>query len=465
MKRHYTLSGLLLCLMTLFTLSASAQPDKDYLCFTANTAGSTVKLVKSGSPTAIALEYSTDGTNWNDYTIGTTTSTLITLTNEGDKVYFRNKADEVTGFSTSTSAYYRFIMTQSIAASGNVMSLVDKTCQTTTIPCDYCFYYLFYGCKVLTSAPALPATTLEANCYNGMFNGCSALTTAPELPATTLEANCYTNMFSGCKALTTAPELPATTLAAECYKRMFVSCSLLDDIKIAFSAWPTTTCTSSWVSGVSSTGTFSCPGGLSTETIGISNTPSGWDVKNTYDLAITSETGWASMCVNLPLQVPEDENVKVYYASAASGSTITLTQIEAGTVMAAKTAVIVKGTGTVSFPIAGEAGTSFTNLFQGSSVGKACNAGENYVLDAAMSSEDKVNFSSYAGTTLTGHEVYIPVSAVGGASSIQFRFDNGLDPDAEYVIVTYQEGGETKTVVCKTTDLEKIEWLKGADVE
>ena len=37
MRKHYTLSGLLLCLMTLFTLNASAirggdnTPDKDYL--------------------------------------------------------------------------------------------------------------------------------------------------------------------------------------------------------------------------------------------------------------------------------------------------------------------------------------------------------------------------------------------------------------------------------------------------
>ena len=63
-----------------------------------------------------------------------------------------------------------------------------------------------------------------------------------------------------------------------------------------------------------------------------------------------------------------------------------------------------------------------TNLFQGSSVAKACNAGENYVLNASKSSDTNVHFSIYTGTTLTDHKAYLPKSAVGGASSIQFRF-------------------------------------------
>jgi hypothetical protein len=45
-----------------------------------------------------------------------------------------------------------------------------------------------------------------------MFDGCTSLTTAPALPATTLAANCYSYMFYGCTSLTSAPALPATTL-------------------------------------------------------------------------------------------------------------------------------------------------------------------------------------------------------------------------------------------------------------
>ena len=57
---------------------------------------------------------------------------------------------------------------------------------------------MFYGCAALTTAPALPATTLADNCYTGMFAGCTALTTAPALPATILTSGCYQDMFYDC---------------------------------------------------------------------------------------------------------------------------------------------------------------------------------------------------------------------------------------------------------------------------
>ena len=606
MKRNL-LRFVLLSVMGLFTLGASAQ---DYLCLTANTADSKVTLTKKNTPGDVTLQYSTDGTNWYDYTIGTE----VALVNANDKVYFRNTGTAET-FSKDTGNYYYFVMDGSIAASGNVMSLIDNSCTATTIPSSYCFTFLFNNCTGLTSAPNLPAETLAESCYWAMFSGCTGLTTAPELPATTLAENCYSNMFSncsglttapalpattlaegcynnmfykctilttapelpantlaaycyyqmfyncsglttaptlpattlaetcyygmfqssglttapalpattlakgcyqamfsscisltaapalpvttlaekcyssmfsncsglttaptlpattlaagcysqmfnGCTSLTTAPELPATTLAEKCYDQMFTNCTLLttapelpatntavgqcynrmfygckklESIKVGFNAWEkakaqgtlsTTTVTASWVSSGLSTGEFMCPADLP-ETRTTSNIPSSWTVKNTYDLTVSG--AWASMCVNLPLTVPE--GAMVYYASAVEGSTITLTQIPANTVMAAKTAVIVKkpaeGT-TVSFPIAIKDATitpCTDNLFQGSSVAKACNAGENYVLNASKSSDDNVHFSIYTGTTLTDHKAYLPKSAVGGATgSIQFRF-------------------------------------------
>ena len=90
-----------------------------------------------------------------------------------------------------------------------------------------CYYYMFYKCTSLTTAPKLPATTLKSDCYGYMFNSCSSLTTAPELPATTLAKSCYSNMFSYCTSLTTTPTLPATTLANYCYSNMFSYCSSL----------------------------------------------------------------------------------------------------------------------------------------------------------------------------------------------------------------------------------------------
>ena len=194
----------------------------DYLCFTAEQAGSTVAMAVNGTPTkGQAFEYSTDGTNWSVFTPGTTT---ITLANVGNKVYFRG---DNTTVGESNSIYYKFVMSGKMAASGNIMSLLDKTCQSTTISNKFCYYSMFRDCANLTTAPTLPATTLQSNCYNSMFNGCKSLTTAPALPATTLAISCYDNMFNGCTSLTTAPALPATKLANDCYYYMFNSCTSL----------------------------------------------------------------------------------------------------------------------------------------------------------------------------------------------------------------------------------------------
>ena len=194
----------------------------DYLCFTAEEAGSTVAMKVNGSPTkGQAFETSTDRTNWSVFTPGTT---RITLANAGDKVYFRG---DNTTVSESPSIYYKFVMSGKIAASGNIMSLLDKTCQSTTISNNYCYNAMFQDCTSLTTAPALPATTLVDHCYDSMFYGCTSLTTAPALPATTLADNCYNSMFRDCTSLTTAPALPVTTLADSCYDSMFYNCTSL----------------------------------------------------------------------------------------------------------------------------------------------------------------------------------------------------------------------------------------------
>ena len=117
-----------------------------------------------------------------------------------------------------------------IACSGNIMNLLDYATVTAgnhPTMAEGCFAGLFYEDSLLTSAPALPATTLSASCYRAMFNGCTSLTALPALPATTLTDHCYHDMFKSCTSLTTLPELPATTLAEGCYNHMFCNCNNL----------------------------------------------------------------------------------------------------------------------------------------------------------------------------------------------------------------------------------------------
>ena len=196
---------------------AEAAPLGNWLCFTAEEAGSQVFYKTTGDkePT---IYYSFNGKNWDQLKYGET----ITLEEKGDKVYI--KGDNPDGFSHSDEEYTTFFMYGRIAASGNVMSLIDGEVTTTKIPNSNCFRCLFKECQSLTKAPELPATELTQSCYAIMFAGCTSLTEAPELPATTLAASCYYYMFSDCISLKEAPALPATNLASACYFCTFINC-------------------------------------------------------------------------------------------------------------------------------------------------------------------------------------------------------------------------------------------------
>lgn len=189
------------------------------LWFTANTAGSTVRINPYWSISGVTLETSTDWNTWSSYTMWNT----ITLSNVWDKVYFRNTSTTNTSFSTSDTKYYWFIMNWSISASWDVNYLINKN-STTTVG-DYWFLQLFRNCTALTTAPELPATTIWNFSYFNMFNWCTNLKTAPSLPATITQQYCYYAMFVNCSNLEMLPKLPATTLANFCYQQMFQWCS------------------------------------------------------------------------------------------------------------------------------------------------------------------------------------------------------------------------------------------------
>ena len=115
---------------------------------------------------------------------------------------------------------------------------------------------MFNGCTSLTTAPALPVTTLTGSCYKSMFQGCTSLTTAPALPATTLTNSCYSSMFKGCTSLTTAPVLPATTLTGFCYQYMFDGCTSLTTVTCLATDINASNCVLNWLKEVAATGTF-----------------------------------------------------------------------------------------------------------------------------------------------------------------------------------------------------------------
>ena len=85
-------------------------------------------------------------------------------------------------------------------------------------------------------------------------------------------------MFAGCTSLTNAPALPATTLNFMCYSSMFRNCTKINYIKCLATDISAPSCTSNWVQGVASTGTFAKNPNMTSWTEGTSGIPTGWTV-------------------------------------------------------------------------------------------------------------------------------------------------------------------------------------------
>ena len=288
--------GLFLSLMVLMSLSAC---KKGHSALTFVSSGeSTISLVKEGNPLDISLEYSMDGKNWNPYTMGKTLGLL-----DGDELSFRAGEQGNDYFSFNDEDYYYFKISGSVAAKGNIMSLLDRNCARNSVPsfafsnlffdctgltsapdlpatelAEYCYSGMFAGCMSLISAPTLPATAMAESCYSGMFSGCSNLTNAPKLPAMKLAKSCYAWMFEGCTSLTKAPALLATNLSEHCYSGMFYGCTNLNYVKALFTDEPHEETTYSWLRGVSPTGAFVKSKVATWDVWGGDGIPFGWTV-------------------------------------------------------------------------------------------------------------------------------------------------------------------------------------------
>lgn len=259
---------------------------------------STVCLAKVGAPDEITLEYSTDESQWNPYTIGEKISLA-----DGTFLLFRAGNQKNLTFSKGSDSYYHFEISGPVTAQGNIMSLLDRDFSTPLS--TNAFFALFEGCKSLLSAPELPAKALAYNCYGRMFKGCSALTYVPDLPATEMRVYCYNNMFAnctslkfapelpatrldmgcyhcmfeGCTSLTSAPELPATELVSNCYEFMYKDCRNLRYVIGLFTTEPSEKTTKDWLCGVAASGTFIKSKKATWDVTGADGVPEGWKIE------------------------------------------------------------------------------------------------------------------------------------------------------------------------------------------
>lgn len=87
-------------------------------------------------------------------------------------------------------------------------------------------------------------------------------------------------MFRGCRSLTIAPQLPATTLTSQCYEYMFDGCKVLKEITCLATNISASDCTGNWLSNVASTGTFTKSSSMNSWTRGVNGIPTNWTVQN-----------------------------------------------------------------------------------------------------------------------------------------------------------------------------------------
>lgn len=222
------------------------------LCITSLEDGNEISIVKNGSAPACTFEYSTDGSNWNSYTIGN----KITI-GKDEKVYFRSGINGNSIISSSVSNYHYFTISKKANVSGNINSILKQDFESVISLQNYAFLYLFKLTEIVDASSLL-------------------------LPAMTLTNYCYYRMFHSCSSLTQAPELPATALASNCYQQMFYGCIELNQIKVHFNSFyssGTTYGTTGWMTNTSATGTFICPEGLVIPERGTRTVPEGWTIE------------------------------------------------------------------------------------------------------------------------------------------------------------------------------------------
>ena len=194
-----------------------------YITFTAK-AEQKFKMTTEGGYTFSNLEYSVNNGKWATVAIGTE------VPFGGAKGDLRLRGINPKGTATAWNAYSTITFTEvnvKVACTGDIRTLLDWRNYNIVETNNARFCDLFYNCRVLTSAPELPATTLATNCYQRMFEGCTSLKTAPILPAENLARKCYSDMFDGCTSLVKAPALPAMVLTDYCYSSMFMNCTSL----------------------------------------------------------------------------------------------------------------------------------------------------------------------------------------------------------------------------------------------
>ena len=271
-----------------------------------------IKQTITGEPDsslyAKTLQYSKDKTNWS--TIILSDAEYNISLNSGEILYMRGNEGVLNYYANdgAIQAITNILGTQSHTIGGNINTLVNyitpneltltqgvfaelfqnnttiTSAENLTLPpsmdgslSNYAYYLMFSGCSALITPPSeIPATKQGHASCGKMFLDCTQLKTPPALKSTILGNYCFTSIFKNCTSLISAPELPALTLTSNCYHSAFEGCSSLNEVTVYANDISATNCTTNWLSGVASTGTFNNMGSATYEINSASGIPTGW---------------------------------------------------------------------------------------------------------------------------------------------------------------------------------------------
>ncbi len=149
--------------------------DIDFLHMSAVGADMQIRFNKSSSLASELFMYSADKVHWLRTDINDEQQNIVIP--EGQTYYFRKFGEEVINvlpWTIQMTPVNPEDTDATIEAGGNVMSLLDPSCQSLSVG-ERGLQYLFKGCSVLVSAPYLPATELGKWGYLGMFEQCTKL--------------------------------------------------------------------------------------------------------------------------------------------------------------------------------------------------------------------------------------------------------------------------------------------------
>jgi hypothetical protein len=258
---------------TMLPQSGEVEIMPDYCCFKALEDGFYISINLSSTK----IDYCIDGGEWKTLASGNQTETV----NAGQVIAVASTQLPVFGAFGGEDPY----TAKKFKLEGNIMSLLfghNAKGRTDLTGYRGAFAGLFVSRHNLieVSDNFLPATTIDAYCYQNLFADCQNLVKGPKiLPAMTLAEKCYLNMFRQCPKLEVAPILPAKNLVSGCYNMMFFLDSLLREVTMLADEFDGYNQANAWLGYVSETGVFYKSATATWEEYGTSGIPDGWEVR------------------------------------------------------------------------------------------------------------------------------------------------------------------------------------------